>query len=89
MFLALLNALVMSFFALATGQSCSPCPYGWLRLDSTCFFFTFQDFYGTKKWPKAKEFCESYGGDLAIIDTKDKEVKTLCRYYLTLAIDNR
>lgn len=58
-----------------TGRGCRPCPKGWLWMNSMCYFFSFPDFYGTKTWPKAREFCQAYGGDLAIIDTKEKEVR--------------
>lgn len=82
------------YFSAVTGHSCKPCPQGWLWLSSSCYLFTFQDFYGTKNWPKAQKFCQAYGGDLAIIDTTDKEVKPLWSYYVTLPsrkepIDNR
>lgn len=60
--------------SLLTGDGCIQCPPGWILRNSMCYYFAFSKIDGLKSWPKAREFCQSHGGDLAIIDTKDKEV---------------
>lgn len=43
-------------------------------MNSVCYYFPFSNAAGLKSWQKAREFCRIYGGDLLVIDTKDKEV---------------
>lgn len=61
-------------FCLSTGDGCIQCPPGWILRNSMCYYFPFSNIDGMKSWPKAREFCQTHGGDLAIIDSKDKEV---------------
>ncbi|XP_028995989.1 CD209 antigen-like protein E [Betta splendens] len=58
-------------------DGCKHCPVGWILLNSVCYYFSFLDMDGLKTWQKAREFCQMYGGDLAIIDSKDKENATV------------
>ncbi|XP_073339848.1 uncharacterized protein [Pagrus major] len=60
-----------------TRDGCRLCPPGWILRNSMCYYFPFSNIDGTKSWPKAREFCQRYGGDLAIIDSKDKENATV------------
>lgn len=63
---------VLLFFAI--GDGCKYCPEGWLFLNSYCYFYPFSARFGLKTWQQAREFCQMYGGDLLVIDSKDKEV---------------
>lgn len=58
-------------------DGCIHCPPGWVMMNSVCFYFPFSDAVGLKSWQKAREFCQIYGGDLLVIDTKDKENATV------------
>ncbi|XP_047467396.1 CD209 antigen-like [Mugil cephalus] len=59
-------------------DGCRHCPPGWILINSICYFFPFTDFAGGyRSWQNARDFCQAYGGDLAIIDTKDKENSTV------------
>uniref|UniRef100_A0A8C6PP62 C-type lectin domain-containing protein n=1 Tax=Nothobranchius furzeri TaxID=105023 RepID=A0A8C6PP62_NOTFU len=52
---------------------CGRCPSGWILMNSACYFFHFSDAAGLKSWNKARKFCQMYGGDLVVIDSKDKQ----------------
>ncbi|XP_038585553.1 uncharacterized protein LOC119910830 [Micropterus salmoides] len=54
-------------------DGCRHCPPGWILMNSLCYYFSFSDYAGLKTWQKARDFCQMHGGDLAVIDTKDKE----------------
>ncbi|XP_032403875.1 CD209 antigen-like protein E [Xiphophorus hellerii] len=55
-------------------DGCTHCPPGWLFINLVCYYFSSNN-AGLKSWQKAREFCQIYGGDLPVIDTKDKEKK--------------
>ncbi|XP_054894795.1 CD209 antigen-like protein E [Poeciliopsis prolifica] len=61
-------------------NGCTHCPPGWLFVNLVCYYFSSNN-AGLKSWQKAREFCQIYGGDLPVIDTKDKE-KTIVSYLL-------
>uniref|UniRef100_A0A1A8MTR3 C-type lectin domain-containing protein n=1 Tax=Nothobranchius pienaari TaxID=704102 RepID=A0A1A8MTR3_9TELE len=56
-----------------TAGGCGRCPSGWILMNSACYFFHFSDAAGLKSWNKARMFCQMYGGDLVVIDSKDKQ----------------
>ncbi|XP_045919476.1 CD209 antigen-like protein E [Micropterus dolomieu] len=58
-------------------DGCRHCPPGWILMNSLCYYFSFSDYTGLKTWQKARDFCQMHGGDLAVIDTKDKENSTV------------
>lgn len=64
----------LSIFPVTTEVECRLCPPGWIWFNSVCYFFPFDNYLGSKSWSKAREFCQMYGGDLAVIDSKEKEV---------------
>ncbi|XP_014852104.1 PREDICTED: CD209 antigen-like protein E [Poecilia mexicana] len=64
-------------------DGCTHCPPGWLFINLVCYYFSSNN-AGLKSWQKAREFCQIYGGDLLVIDTKDKE-KTIVNYLLNHA----
>uniref|UniRef100_A0A3B5PZ15 CD209 antigen-like protein E n=2 Tax=Xiphophorus maculatus TaxID=8083 RepID=A0A3B5PZ15_XIPMA len=55
-------------------DGCTHCPPGWLFINLVCYYFSSNN-AGLKSWQKAREFCQIYGADLPVIDTKDKEKK--------------
>lgn len=63
-----------SLFSFATADGCKHCPPGWFLINSVCYYFSSSVRDGHKTWQKAREFCQVHGGDLLIIDSKDKEV---------------
>ncbi|XP_070835872.1 CD209 antigen-like protein 2 isoform X1 [Chaetodon trifascialis] len=58
-------------------EGCKHCPTGWVLINSLCYYFPFSNINGYKSWQKARDFCQMYGGDLAVIDSKDKENSTV------------
>ncbi|XP_041672171.1 CD209 antigen-like isoform X2 [Cheilinus undulatus] len=46
------------------------CPPGWSKFGESCFHVS----NTTRSWNSSRSFCNSNGGDLAIINTKDKMV---------------
>ncbi|XP_026212317.1 CD209 antigen-like protein E [Anabas testudineus] len=56
---------------------CRHCPPGWILMNSVCYYFSFSESAGFKTWKKARDFCKMHGGDLAVIDSKDKENATV------------
>ncbi|XP_029316805.1 C-type lectin domain family 4 member G-like [Cottoperca gobio] len=57
-------------------DGCRLCPPGWILMNSMCYYFSFSDNIG-KSWKNARDYCQLYGGDLAVIDSKDKENATV------------
>ncbi|XP_070698652.1 CD209 antigen-like protein E [Pempheris klunzingeri] len=57
-------------------NGCRHCPPGWFLMNSVCYYFAFSK-DDRKTWTKAREFCQMHGGDLAVIDSKDKENATV------------
>uniref|UniRef100_A0A3P8RNU6 C-type lectin domain-containing protein n=1 Tax=Amphiprion percula TaxID=161767 RepID=A0A3P8RNU6_AMPPE len=58
-------------------DGCRHCPPGWVLMNSVCYYFPFSDSTGLKTWQNSREFCQMHGGDLAVIDTKDKQNTTV------------
>ncbi|XP_041810220.1 CD209 antigen-like [Chelmon rostratus] len=58
-------------------DGCRRCPPGWVLMNSLCYYFSFATVTGYKSWQKARDFCRMFGGDLAVIDSKDKENSTV------------
>ncbi|GAA6213654.1 uncharacterized protein LOC108892423 [Lates japonicus] len=58
-------------------DGCRHCPAGWILMNLVCYYFPFSDGAGYKTWQRAREFCQMHGGDLAVIDNKDKENSTV------------
>ncbi|XP_059209953.1 CD209 antigen-like [Centropristis striata] len=57
-------------------SGCRSCPIGWILMNSVCYYFHFSNSDG-KSWQDARDYCKLFGGDLAIIDSKDKENATI------------
>ncbi|XP_062296504.1 CD209 antigen-like protein E [Scomber scombrus] len=58
-------------------DGCKHCPPGWILRNSICYYFAFSEYEGLKSWQNARDYCQLYGGDLAVIDSKDKENFTI------------
>uniref|UniRef100_A0A665WGK6 C-type lectin domain-containing protein n=1 Tax=Echeneis naucrates TaxID=173247 RepID=A0A665WGK6_ECHNA len=58
-------------------DSCERCPPGWVFLNLMCYYFPFTAIAGQKSWQNAREYCQAHGGDLMVIDSKDKENTTV------------
>ncbi|XP_040915997.1 C-type lectin domain family 4 member M-like [Toxotes jaculatrix] len=58
-------------------DGCKHCPAGWILMNLMCYYFPFLGNTGLKTWQKSREFCQMHGGDLMIIDSKDKENSTV------------
>ena len=54
-----------------------PCPNGWKRFKRRCFLLVTTDY----KWSQARTNCQNRGGDLAVIDTAEKQefIKTFLK----------
>ncbi|XP_028293329.1 CD209 antigen-like protein E [Gouania willdenowi] len=57
-------------------DSCKHCPPGWIMMNAVCFYFPSQ-IVGDRNWAQAREFCQLQGGDLTILDSKDKQNATV------------
>ncbi|XP_008335870.1 C-type lectin domain family 4 member M-like isoform X2 [Cynoglossus semilaevis] len=51
-------------------EGCRRCLPGWNFLDSMCYFFAFS--LAQRQWNDARNFCKKYGGNLATVDTYEK-----------------
>lgn len=60
-----------------TELECRLCLPGWILLNSVCYYFPTDGSLGYKTWAKAREFCQLYGGDLAAINSTEKENSTV------------
>ncbi|XP_069574660.1 CD209 antigen-like protein C [Brachyistius frenatus] len=56
---------------------CRHCPPEWILMNSICYYFPFSRQVALKTWQKAREFCQMHGGDLAILNSKDKVNSTV------------
>ncbi|KAM9708187.1 uncharacterized protein ACNS7B_000608 isoform 2-T2 [Menidia menidia] len=58
-------------------HGCKFCPPGWFFIDSFCYYFSFSNKFGLRSWQKAQEFCQLQGGNLLVIDSKEKQKMTV------------
>ncbi|XP_076017671.1 uncharacterized protein LOC143009547 [Genypterus blacodes] len=50
-------------------EGCRRCLPGWIFMNSQCYYFSL----GIRSWQKAREYCQSPGGDLVIIESSTKQ----------------
>ncbi|KAF3844798.1 hypothetical protein F7725_007961 [Dissostichus mawsoni] len=43
-------------------------------MNSVCFYFAFSDAFSPRSWQEARQFCINQGGDLAVIDSREKHL---------------
>lgn len=55
-------------------EGCKHCLPGWTYMHSLCYYLPFSDAIQRKFWPEARQFCKKQGGDLAVIDSREKEM---------------
>ncbi|XP_060939324.1 C-type lectin domain family 4 member M-like [Limanda limanda] len=55
-------------------MSCRHCNPGWTFLHHRCYYFPFYELPRRRWWKDARQFCQNLGGDLAVIDTREKTV---------------
>ncbi|XP_063765578.1 CD209 antigen-like [Eleginops maclovinus] len=55
-------------------EGCRHCLPGWTFMNSVCYFFPFSDAFSRKTWQEARQFCTNQGGDLAVIDSREKHM---------------
>lgn len=73
------NSTLCFLFSLVTEEGCRHCLPGWTLMNSVCYFFPFSDNIGRKSWNDARQFCTKYGGDLAVIDSRETHVRLKSR----------
>ncbi|XP_062398280.1 CD209 antigen-like protein C isoform X2 [Sardina pilchardus] len=54
-------------------RSCERCPPGWEVVNDTCYYFPISSGIQRKGWDDARADCIRQGGDLAIVDTLQKQ----------------
>ncbi|KAM6912269.1 uncharacterized protein FYW49_010784 [Xenentodon cancila] len=55
-------------------EGCRHCSPGWTFVYSVCYFFPFDNTYSLVNWQQAREYCKRKGGDLAVIDSREKHL---------------
>uniref|UniRef100_A0A8C7TDK0 C-type lectin domain-containing protein n=1 Tax=Oncorhynchus mykiss TaxID=8022 RepID=A0A8C7TDK0_ONCMY len=58
-----------------TEVSCGLCLPGWDLLNSTCYYFAISDAIESRSWGEARKDCLSYGADLVVLDSWEKQVR--------------
>lgn len=58
-----------------TEISCGLCLPGWDLLNSTCYYFAISDAIESRSWGEARKECLSYGADLVVVDSWEKQVR--------------
>ncbi|XP_071183661.1 asialoglycoprotein receptor 1-like isoform X1 [Salvelinus alpinus] len=53
--------------------SCGLCLPGWDLLNSTCYYFAISDANESRSWGEARKECLSYGADLVVVDSWEKQ----------------
>jgi len=66
---------ILFSFSLATVEGCRHCLPGWTFMSSRCYYFTFSDTISRAGWQDARQFCRRQGGDLAVVDSREKHVR--------------
>ncbi|CAN9502188.1 unnamed protein product [Ophioblennius macclurei] len=57
-------------------DGCKYCQAGWILMNSVCLYIPLSG-PGLKTWQQSRDYCKQQGGDLAIIDSKDKQNATV------------
>ncbi|XP_049451529.1 CD209 antigen-like [Epinephelus fuscoguttatus] len=55
-------------------QGCRHCLPGWTFMNSLCYYFPFSEDISRRPWQEARNFCTKQGGDLAVIDSREKHL---------------
>ncbi|XP_026154518.1 CD209 antigen-like protein E [Mastacembelus armatus] len=55
-------------------EGCRHCLPGWTFMNSLCYYFAFSDTMPLKSWQDARQFCKKQGADLAVIDSREKNL---------------
>ncbi|KAK2826124.1 hypothetical protein Q5P01_020338 [Channa striata] len=55
-------------------DGCRHCLPGWTFLNSVCYYFAFSDAISSRSWQEARNFCKRQGADLAIIESREKNI---------------
>ncbi|XP_037342940.1 C-type lectin domain family 4 member M-like isoform X1 [Pungitius pungitius] len=53
-------------------DGCRHCPPGWTFMNLLCYYFPFSEVMQHRSWNEARQFCRNQGGDLAVVDTREK-----------------
>ncbi|XP_035467308.1 C-type lectin domain family 4 member M [Scophthalmus maximus] len=55
-------------------EGCKHCLPGWTLMNSVCYYFAFSEDLSRRSWNEARHFCKRRGGDLAVIDSTEKNL---------------
>ncbi|XP_039608883.1 low affinity immunoglobulin epsilon Fc receptor-like [Polypterus senegalus] len=66
---AILNRFCPGSNTLTQGKRCTVCPEGWLLFNLKCYFFSAD----TMNWSSSRDMCNSFGGRLVIIRSKEEQ----------------
>uniref|UniRef100_A0A672FVN6 C-type lectin domain-containing protein n=1 Tax=Salarias fasciatus TaxID=181472 RepID=A0A672FVN6_SALFA len=55
-------------------DGCRHCLPGWTYMESTCFYFAISESHSSRTWYSAQSFCKAYKADLAIINSREKQL---------------
>ncbi|XP_054469288.1 CD209 antigen-like [Anoplopoma fimbria] len=55
-------------------EGCRHCLPGWFFMNSVCYYLPFSDAISRKSWHDGRQFCKNQGGDLAVIDSREKHM---------------
>ncbi|XP_020485823.1 CD209 antigen isoform X1 [Labrus bergylta] len=55
-------------------EGCRHCSAGWTFMNSACYYFPFSNVLVSRSWQEARDFCKKQGGDLAVIDSQEKQL---------------
>ncbi|XP_015242321.1 PREDICTED: CD209 antigen-like protein A [Cyprinodon variegatus] len=69
-----LDTVALRSHLLMIKEGCRHCLPGWTFMSSSCFYFTFSDTVSRVSWNGARQSCKRLGGDLAIINSREKNI---------------
>ncbi|KAL3049119.1 hypothetical protein OYC64_008575 [Pagothenia borchgrevinki] len=55
-------------------EGCRHCLPGWTFMNSVCYYLAISDAFSRRSWQEARQFCINQGGDLAVIDSREKHL---------------
>uniref|UniRef100_A0A3B3X516 C-type lectin domain-containing protein n=1 Tax=Poecilia mexicana TaxID=48701 RepID=A0A3B3X516_9TELE len=65
-------------------EGCRHCLPGWTFMSSSCYYFPFSDTFYRTSWNEARQSCRRQGGDLAIVNNREKHVLFKSCFYAAI-----
>ncbi|XP_076017666.1 uncharacterized protein LOC143009543 [Genypterus blacodes] len=72
-----------------TAEGCKRCLPGWIFAVSRCYYIPPTRSRSVKTWQQSRDFCQANGGDLATVDSKEKQLLIVSHFRMMNLEQNR